>query len=353
MAGAVIPSRSSRRPALPSRPSADLAGLTVALSADVPAAFEAPLAPHHKLIGRWVAAREQTAGRYTRHGARQRIEQAFGAAVGEILQPFELADLRVVALIGGDDLPPALAIMCDSIGQLDMGWIEKSNVLSNTLFGQVAPVGWRAAAYQALCQTLNAVLPIFGYEDLFDEVSAYYWDGATDDDSARKTLIEYHGAEAEDLDEMTLPSEMNARRPDWMTAKPAPLAQMPAELRRAVKRLRDAHKALKAIGRDGSAWRFDFEHLCSYIPEAEDWSHLPSMTLVPFDQFARELDDVGRHGMEVGFMDVAGICQLPGTDSVDEWLASLKLGAELLLAAQDLINLYSPETEAVKVRVRV
>ena len=83
-----------------------------------------------------------------------------------------------------DGLPPALAIVCDTIGQIDLGWIEKTNVLSNTLFETIAPVGWRAAAYQALEQTLGTVLPCFGYDDLFEEISAYYWEGTTDDELA-------------------------------------------------------------------------------------------------------------------------------------------------------------------------
>lgn len=339
MTGMANPNRFSRRPVSGSRPSADLAGRSVALSIDVPAVFDAPLAPHHKIIGRWAAARDKATARYTRHGARQRIEQVFEAAVAELLEPFKLADLRVVALVGEAHLSPALAVICDSVGQLELGWIAKSNLLRHTAFGNVAPLGWRAAAYQALCQTLSAALPVFGYEDLFEEVAAYYWDGDTDDARARQCLIDYHGAEVEDLDEMTLPSQMNARRPDWMIAKPARLKDMPTGLRRALARLSDAHRALKSVKPEGSAWRFDTDLYFEYIPGSEDCSHLPPMTLVPEDEFARELDDVGRHGMETGFMDVAGLCPLTDPGKVEEWFGSLKLGAELLLAAQDLINL--------------
>ena len=59
----------------------------------------------------------------------------------------------------------------------------------------------------------------------------------------------------------------------------------------------------------------------------------------PFDHFARELDDVGRNGMEMGFMEVAGLCPLPDANHIDDWFASLRLGAEFLLAAQELIQL--------------
>ncbi len=255
-----------------------------------------------------------------------------------VLKPIELADLRVVALAGDDGLPPALAIVCDSIGQLDLGWIEKSNVLMNTVFANVAPVGWRAAAYQVLEQNLNAALPVFGYADLLEELSAYYWDGETDDEGARAALIGYHGAEADDLAEMTLPSQVHARRPDWMTAKAAPMKYMPPCLRKALTRVRDAHKAVRALG-DGNAWRYDREAMETHLPEYVDRAPLPPITLVPFDHFAREIDDVGRFGMEQGFDDIAGLCVLTGPEMIDPWFASLRLGAELLLAAQDLIAL--------------
>lgn len=301
--------------------------------------FDAPLASHHRTIGRWVAEREPSAQRCTRNGARQRIERAFDAAVTEILGPFDLADLRVVALIGEDDLPPALVLVCDSIGQIDLGWIEKNNVLSNTLFGNVAPVGWRAAAYQALAQSLRGALPYIGYADLVEEMSAYYWDGETDDEGARKALIEGHGHDPDDLDEMTLPSQMAAKRPDWMTAKAAPLKDMPAALRAALARLRNADIALRASQMAHNAWRHDRDEVLAYLPEYEERAPIPPLTLVPMDQFARELDDVGRFGMEQGFDDVIGLCPLSDPAPIDAWLASLRLGAEVLLAAQDLINL--------------
>lgn len=332
-------SRYSRRPASLSRPSADLAGRAVALSLDVPAVFDAPLAPHHKLIGRWAAEREKTTRRYTREAARRRIERAFAAEVEAILKSFELADMRVEVLGGQDKLPPALVIICDSVGQLDLGWIEKDNVLSNTLVAPVAPVGWRAAAYQALEQCLHGALPVFGYADLIEELSAYYWDGETEDEGARAAWMAYHDGEAEEDYELTLPSDVHGRRPDWMTAKAAPLKDMPRHLRAAVTRLRDAHKAVKAIDAAGNAWHLDRDTLPDFLPEYMDRAPIHPVTLVPFDHFARELDDVGRFGMEQGFDDVAGLCPLEDVATIDAWFTSLRLGAELLLAAQDLIAL--------------
>ena len=75
-------------------------------------------------MGRWVAAREGAPRRYTRVGARKRIEQVFNAAVLEILAPIELVDLRVAVLVGEDNNPPAIALVCETLGQLDLGWIE-------------------------------------------------------------------------------------------------------------------------------------------------------------------------------------------------------------------------------------
>lgn len=327
--GPTSANRSLRREDCGSPRSADLAGRSVALSADIPIIFDTPLAPHHRLIGRWVAAREATTRDYTRVAARRCIERTFGAAVRDILDPVDLADLRVTVLSGEADRPPALAIVCASVGQLDLGWIEDSE----------APLPWRAAAYAALEQLLGRVLPVFGYQDLFETIALYYWDGETDDEAARHALIVYHGADETDLEGQTLPSAMNARRPAWMIVdNAATRACLPAGLRRRLGGLREAHDALGRIASEQDAWRYDHELVCDYIPGIEECSSLPPLTLVPFEQFACELDDVGRHGMEMGFMDVAGFCPLPEASRIDDWFASLRLGAQFLCAVQDLIR---------------
>ena len=201
---------------------ADLAGRSVALSPDVPALFDAPLGPHHKLIGRWAASRDISARAYTRVEARRRVEHVFDTAVLDILEPIELADFRVAVLQGGDGDPPAIAMICDSMGQLDLGWIEDSD----------APIPWRAALYRTLELMLGRVLPIFGYDDLFESMSMSYWDGAPEDEAARQCLIDYHGVAPEDLDAQALPSAMDARRPEWMIREnAAPPAELPAGLR--------------------------------------------------------------------------------------------------------------------------
>lgn len=311
------------------------------MSGDIPATFDQPLSNHHKLIGRWVAARDRTGKRYTRVAARRRIEQVFNAAVLEILAPIDFVDLRVVALVGEEANPPAIAIACESLGQLDLGWIETGE----------APIPWRAAAYAALGETLRSALPIFGYQDLFDEISMYYWDGENEDEAARRSLIAMHGLSDEEIEEQTMPSEMNARRPDWMlgsnAAKPA---QLPKALAQALRRLRDTHKALERLGSDRNGWHFDTDVLYEYIPGIEECSSLPPLTLVPFEQFARELDDVARHGMEMGFMDICGICPLPEASRIDDWFASLRLGVQFLLAAQDLTRLDPATMEGSHVR---
>lgn len=328
-AEATRPNRLYPRPVCASRRSADLAGRVVAISADIPAIFDAPLPPHHKLIGRWVAARETSSGLYTRAAARRHIEGVFNAAVLDILDPIEIADFRVAVLNSEVDGSPAIAVICQSLGQIDLGWIETGD----------APIPWRAAAYRALEQCLNRALPIFGYEDLFNEISMYYWDGELDDEGARQSLIAYHGADADELDELTLPSEMNARRPEWMIEANATSALIPAGLLQRLEKLRVAHKALGSLRSESNAWHFDSDIVLDYIPEFGDCSSLPPLTLVPFEQFARELDDVARNGMEMGFMDLAGLCPLPDANQIDDWFASLRLGAEFLLAAQDLIQL--------------
>lgn len=292
--------------------------------------FDAPLALHHRLIGRWAASREGSSKPYTRPEARRHIERVFNAAVIEILSPIDLVEFKIAVLLSEEAGPPAILVICESMGQLDLGWIETGD----------APIPWRAAAYAALEQTLGRALPIFGYDYLFDEIAMYYWEGETDDEAARRCLIEYHGADPEDLDEQTLPSTMNARRPEWMIrANAAQPALLPTGLGRALEKLRKAHRALKRLRPEHDAWHVDMELIYEYLPGVEECSSLPPLTLVPFEQFARELDDVARHGMEMGFMDVAGICLLSDRARIDDWFASLRLGAQFLLAAQDLIRL--------------
>jgi hypothetical protein len=323
------PNHSSRPPPCGSRRWAELAGRSVALSGDIPVLFDGPLAPHHKLIGRWAATREKTASGYTRPQARRHIERVFNAAVFEILNPVELADLRITILHGEETLPPAIAIVCDDLGQLDLGWIETSD----------APIPWRAAAYAVLEQTLGCILPISSYQDLFDEISLYYWEGETDDEAARRSLVDYHGADVADLDELTLPSEMNARRPEWMIGANADLPDtLPTGLRETLSKVRETHNAFRSLPSERNAWHFSTDIIRDYVPDYEECSAFPPLTLVPFEHFARELDDVARHGMEYGFMDIAGLCPLSDASWIDDWFASLQLGAQFLLAAQTLIQ---------------
>lgn len=297
-----------------------------------------PLGAHHKLLGRWAAGHEEPGRTYTRLEAQRRIEQQFDSAVQAILKPIDIADLRVVALHGHSGMSPALAIICDSVGQVELGWIERTEALKDALVhGVPAPVAWRAAAYQALEQTLWAALPVFSYVDLVEEMSNYYWDGETEDEGARNALLEWHGADPDDITEM-LPSTMHAKRPDWMKRKAVSLKRLPARLRHRITAVRDAHKALRDFGKDANAWGYDSDELFAYIPDVYDSSTIPPMTLVPADHFGRELDDIGRHGMEGGFADTAGLCALSDTDRLEEWFVSLKLGVDFLVATQDLIN---------------
>lgn len=269
----------------------------------------------------------------TRMEARKQIEAAFEAAVMEVMGGINIADFRVVVLAGDDAKPPALAIICDSIGQVELGWIELTNVLANTLKGSVAPVGWRARAYKALVDTLAAALPLFTYDEMFDELAGMYWDGATDDGSAAEAA-EMLG---HDPDDIILPSQVHAKKPDFMLAEnAAPLKDLPPALAAILRRLHKAHIALTAISED-NAWYFDHERLIEYAPEYEDAVYLPPMTLVPVDFFAAEVDEVGRMGMETIFQSAAGLCPITDVAAIDRWFATLRLGAELLTAAQDLI----------------
>jgi hypothetical protein len=330
--------RSRPRRGSGSRLSADLAGRAVGLSIDVPAAFEVPLGQHQKLVGRWAANRDDPSALYTRQEALGRIERMFEAEVLEILKPVDIAEYRVVVLHGPAEMPPAIGIACNSVGQVELGWIERDNVLSNAILHGVAPLAWRATAYKALTETLWAAMPVFGYLELVEEMANYYWEGSTDDEGARDALTQWHGADPDECDEM-LPSAMHAKLPAWMQPKNARSPRkFPARLRQRLEKLRDTHKALRDFGQHTNAWHYDPDELLAYLPEAYDASTLPPMTLVPAEHFGRELDDIGRMGMEAGFMDTVGLCPVTDPDKLDEWFVSLKLGADFLVAAQDLIN---------------
>jgi hypothetical protein len=110
-------------------------------------------------------------------------------------------------------------------------------------------------------RTLGSALPIFCYDDLFDNISMYYWDGETEDTAAREALVALHGADDSEIAAQTMPSEMNARRPEWMlAARAAPTSKLPTALRRALRELRDAHAALTIcltnITPGASRWMF-------------------------------------------------------------------------------------------------
>lgn len=328
--GAVRASRLPRPPAFVCPRSVDLAGRAVALSPDIPVLFDEPLAPHHRLIGSWVAAREETSRTFTRVGARQHLDRVFEASVLDVLGGIDMVDFQAVVLRGPDGECPAIVLVCESIGQIDLGWIETSD----------APIAWRAAAYRALERTLGIALPIFGYSDLFDEISHSYWDGETDDDAARQALIDNHGADPEEVDQLALPSEMEARRPNWMIAANAGAPkQLPTGLRKALCGLKGTYRALRRMPAERSAWYFESAQLYDYLPSLEECSPLPPLTLVPVERFACEVDDVARHGMEYGFMDVSGLCPITDAKHIDDWFASLRAGVQFLAAAQALIRL--------------
>ncbi|WP_454887254.1 hypothetical protein [Sphingomonas oryzagri] len=333
MARSTSPNRSSLLAASLSPRSADLAGRAVRLSPDIPASFDARLAAHHRIIGRWVAFHETVARPQSRPEARHDIEAVFARAVAGILGPFDLVDLRVVILDAQGDHPPAATIVCDSQGQLDLGWIEDGD----------QPTPWRAAAYQAIGDSLGHILPTIRYDDLIEEISMYYWEGGTTDEEARAAQIALHGMDPDDIDEDMLPSAMDGRRPSWMRPENIGIARLlPADLRKALLELRLARRAARRLG-DEHAWTIDRETVLTYLPENEDHSWLPPLTIVPFEAFARELDDITRTGMEMGFQDIAGICPLTDTASVERWLEALRTGARLLLAVQSLIRLYPLE----------
>ena len=180
---------------------------------------------------------------------------------------------------------------------------------------------------------------MIGFDDLMEELSAYYWVGENTDEGAIRCMKEWRGLEDDEIEAEQLPSGIIARRPDRMIAANAfPLKRLPAGLAKRIRRLRIAHEALKSLPFERSAWRYNGDFILDYLPEYEERGMLPSMTIIPFDVYAREIDDIARPCMEMGFHDIVGLYQLPDPAAIDQWFASLKLGAELLRAAQDIID---------------
>jgi hypothetical protein len=140
-----------------------------------------------------VAAREGTPSRYTRVGARKRIEQVFNAAVLEILAPIELS----ICASPSSSAKTTIRPQSPSSARPSANWILAGSKPATL-------PSWRAAAYAALGETLGTALPVFGYQDLFEEISMYYWDGEIDDEGARRSLAAYQGLSAEEIEEQTL-----------------------------------------------------------------------------------------------------------------------------------------------------
>ncbi len=98
------------------------------------------------------------------------------------------------------------------------------------------------------------------------------------------------------------------------------------------------------------AWYLDFEIARRYVPDIDECASLPPLTLVPLAQFRRELDTALQSGMEMGFMDIAGICTLPDANRIDDWFESLRCGADFLKAAQDIVRFTPPKSRGSHVR---
>ncbi len=108
-------------------------------SPDIPVISDRSLVAHHKLVGSWVVSKEGRQ-RLTRPEARRRIEQVFTAKVLDILRSCTIADLRVV--LNGESCGARRSPSDrDSVGQLDLRWIEDT---------PADPPWGAAAAYWAL-----------------------------------------------------------------------------------------------------------------------------------------------------------------------------------------------------------
>lgn len=318
---------------LPSPRSAKLAGGRVTLSPAVPTRFDAALNKHHIAIGRWVLEHRTQSSALTHDAARSLIEITFVDEVKRILAPIELADLHVMVLLNSydDKAPPALIISNKSQGQIDLGWIETD---------EDAPIAWHRRAYQALVRAIQPIIPAITYDDMFEHLSHLYWDGETDDEAARESLRTYQDYDESDLAGMTMPSQLDAKRPEWMLDRSDHIPdQIHSELEAILADITAASEGLEKARKRADAFQFtDMEDLCAYAPWYKESLGLPSMTVVPFEIFASEIDDVARHGMESGFLDVSGIYHLDRDDpaDIDNWFTTLRAGVAVIEAVQRL-----------------
>ena len=325
------------RPFIPdipaSLPSVRIAGGAIRLSPDVPTRFGNPVGQHHVTIGKWARDRLVSAGPITENGFKHLVEQTFADAVGEILAPVELCDLHTMVLLNSEnDKQAALVLANKSQGQIDLGWIETD---------EDAPLEWRCAAYSALVTNLQPIIPSISFDDMFEHLSMLYWDGETQDGPAREVLENFYGHDEEELEGMAMPSQVIAKIPAWMKdyAGDTPARPLHPQLAKILSDLKKASARLKRAQKKADPFEFsDMEDLCSFAPWYEESYSLPPTTVVPFEIFAAEIDDVARGGMEQGFLDAIGIYHLDpaAPELVGRWLETLRAGVAVIEIIQRL-----------------
>lgn len=301
------------------------------LSPAIPTRFGNPVGKHHVIIGNWAKEMLASAGPVSESGFKHLIEATFAKVVGDILAPIKLCDLHVMVLLHSEeDEKPAIIIANKSQGQVDLGWIETA---------ENAPMEWRCAAYRALVSNIHPIIPMITFDDMFEHLSMLYWDGSTEDHEAREALIHDHGHDEEDLEGMTMPSDVKAKAPAWMDdyAGEAPARPFHPELAKLFRDLRKARRRFDKAQAKANPFAFDFDDLCSYAPWYEESYCLPPMTVVPFDIFAEEIDDCARGGMEQGFLDVCGLYLIdPASPQIDKWLETLRASVAVIDCIQRL-----------------
>lgn len=322
---------------------ADLAGRAIKISPAVPVGFYNALSPAQRRIGLCLPSDDLPP--LTQLQASSWIDKQFDALIQPLLAPvrflgYDISVRATACNFDNKDAAPKAAciISTNGVGFLDFRWIADPD----------APVSWARIAYKAIRDHLPLVAPCHTYDDFMEAMACYHWGGELDDEKAKEEIQLYWNDNGEgeeiDFDDHLLPSQLEARRPDWMIIdKDHPLPErkaLPPLLRQALINIkRTARTVRRSIHSEKSAWHFDHEEACQYVPEIDEAAHYPPLLLIPEEPFIAEADDLYRLGWEVGFMDVTGVMEITDKPDFDVFLASFKAGIDLLLAIQTLLDL--------------
>lgn len=309
-----------------------LAGGAISLAGDVPLTIGSePLSPSRLLIARALLAMRPSRRDFqvpmTSEQAAYAIDAAFKSEIAKRLASVNPEDwpLSVKIHLSDDAARVAILISIRTAYNLAPDWTDSHKI----------PGAVKNAVWKMLLEALPHVLPVADFNYVFDQISTFYWDGATTDEEAREACAQYGG----DPDDMLLPSQLRAAEPAWIRRTYSRKTRLPAAIRDAIGQTRRALRAFKRHRHKTSAWIPDYQIATRYEAGYDESSPTPPLFLVPLEPTILDaLDSVADNGMQTGFFDVAGAVELTAPAQVRAWLDSLAVGARLLAALAVLLN---------------